>query len=116
MGGFFATPEVAPTNYTLTSDELGKKLQLQYRAVYIGLSSRNYLNKLNFKTGKGKSAVSFNPGFNFEFGYEPWGGAWHYGYYKGSGKSSQFIGNRVYGIPALSNVFFNAGVSLGIGN
>jgi len=116
LGGFFAAPRFAPANYTPTPDEQGKKLELHYSAAYIGLSSRNYLNKLHFKKGKGKNAVSFNPGFNFEFGYEPWGGDWRYGYYKGSGKSAQFISNKVYNVPALGNVFFNAGISLGIGN
>jgi hypothetical protein len=116
IGFFDALPDVAPVNYVPTPDQQGKHLQLQYHETYIGLSDKNYLNKLNFRTGKGKKAVSYNPGFYFDFGYEPWNGDWQYGYYKGSGKYSQFIGNKVYGIPNLSKIFFTTGIFIGIGN
>ena len=108
-------PGVAPVNYTPTPDQQGKQLQLQYFPTYFGLSSKNYLNKLSFRTGKGKKAVSYNSGFYANFGYEPWGGDWQYGYYKGSGRYSQFISNKVYGIPGLNKVFFTTGIFFGIG-
>ena len=115
IGGLYADPNVAPVNYVPTADQQGKKLYLRYDAAYIGLSSKNYLNKLHFSSGKGKGAVSYNSGFYVNFGYEPWGGDWRYGYDRGSGKNTEFIGNKVYGIPGLNKVFFTTGVFFGLG-
>jgi hypothetical protein len=116
IGTFIAYPNVSPVNYVPTHDQQGKQLELRYEAAYIGLSSKNYLNKLSFRTGKGKKAVSWNSGFYVDFGYEPWNGDWQYGYYKGSGKYSQFISNRIYSIPNLSNEFINIGIFIGFGS
>jgi len=116
VGELVAFPDVALIDYTPTANQAGKQLQLRYYSAYIGLSEKNYLNKLSFRTGKGKKAVSYNSGFYVDFGYEPWARDWQYGYFKGSGKYAQFISNPVYGIPALNKVFFTTGIFIGIGN
>lgn len=115
IGGLAAQPNVAPVDYVPTADQQGKSLQLRYNTAYIGLSSKNYLNKLHFKKGSGKKAVSYNAGFYANVGYEPWGGDWQYGYTKGSGKGAEFISNRVFGIPNLNKIFFSAGIFFGLG-
>src|ERR1700761_5882079 len=46
--GFNAPAADAPLNYVPTADQAGKALHLHYAAAYIGLSSRNYVNKLHF--------------------------------------------------------------------
>ena len=106
---------ISPVNYTPTEAQKGKELQLHYNATYIGLSSKNYINGLSFKSGKGKKGASYNCGFYADFGYEPWGGDWEYGYYTGSGKYAQFHSQNVYGIPHLNNVFVDMGIFIGIG-
>ncbi|HZY35319.1 MAG TPA: hypothetical protein VFE53_01645 [Mucilaginibacter sp.] len=107
---------ISPLNYTPSPDQQGQQLQLHYNATYLGLSSRNYLNKLHFTTGKGKNAISHNSGFYVDFGAEPWGGDWEYGYYKGSGKESYFKSRQVFGIPGLGKTFLDIGIFIGIGN
>ncbi len=37
------------------------------------------------------------------------------GLYKGSGKHSHFINNRVYGIPKPDQLFFETGIFMGLG-
>ncbi len=108
--------DIAPVDYIPTAAEEGRKLQLHYDAFYFGLSSKNYINALSFKSGKGKKAVSFNSGFYLDLGYEPWGGDWSYGYYTGSGKYAEFHSHTAYGIPHLNNLFIDAGIFLGMGS
>lgn len=105
-----------PLNYTPTADEADKKLYLQYSAIYIGLSSRNYINKFHFSTGKGKNKISFNSGFFCSVNIEPWESDWRYGYNKASGRYSHFISNRVYDIPKPNQLFFETGIFIGLGN
>jgi hypothetical protein len=116
-GEFLAVYNNIPlTGYTPPPAARGHQIELHYADPFAGLQSRNYFNFLHFKTGKGKNAVSFNPGCMFNLSYMPWGGNWQYGYYTGSGKSEDFHGTRETGIPNLSKVFWGTGLFLGIGN
>ncbi|MES2060728.1 MAG: hypothetical protein V4456_02325 [Bacteroidota bacterium] len=68
VGGLIITNRsLAPLNYVLSPDEIGKDMELNYSATYIGIYSKNYLNNLGFGIGKRKR-VSVKPGFyvNFE--------------------------------------------------
>ena len=114
--GFNAPSVDAPLNYMPTGDLAGKPLHLHFAAVYAGLSSRNYLNKLHFNTGKGKNKASYNSGFFVDLNDEPWGGNWRYGYDKGSGRYARFIGDQVPGIPLMNPLFMDAGIFMTIGN
>ena len=116
FGLYNGTPGITPVNYVPTTDQQGKHLHLYYEAAFFGLSSKNYFNKLHFKTGKGKKGISWNTGFHVDAGYEPWADDWKYGYYKGEGKYSTFVSNRINTIPNLNKVFFNAGIFAGIGS
>jgi hypothetical protein len=107
--------DIAPVNYTFTSSQQGQNMQLHYYNTYFGLTSKNYINGLSFRSGKGRKGVSFNSGFYFRVGYEPWKGDWEYGYYTGSGKYAQFHGQKVNGIPQLNNMFMDTGIFIGIG-
>ena len=117
FGLYNGTPGIAPVHYVPMANQVGKQLHLYYQAAFFGLSSKNYFNKLHFKTGKNKKGVlSWNTGFHVAAGYEPWAGDWKYGYYKGEGKYSTFVSNRINTIPNLNKVFLNAGIFVGLGN
>ncbi|QEC80273.1 hypothetical protein [Mucilaginibacter ginsenosidivorax] len=105
----------SPLNYVPTADQAGKSLYLDYSALYFGLSSRNYINKFHFVSGKGKNKISYNSGFFCSVNVEPWTNDWRYGYNKRSGRYTHFISNRVYGIPKPNPFFFETGVFMGIG-
>jgi hypothetical protein len=101
---------IAPVNYVLIPQEIGKDLELHYNAGYIGLSSKNYLNFLhwNIKIGKGKIPV--NAGFYAAVGFTPFARNWHYGYYKYTDSDTTFKSRKVNTIPKLSKVYANTGV------
>lgn len=113
----FSPPSVdAPLNYIPTSDQAGKTLHLKYQTFYFGLASKNYINKLSFKSGKGKKSAAYNVGILYDINYEPWEGTWEYGYTEGIGKYAHFISNKVYGIPSFSKFFMSAGLFISIGS
>jgi len=101
---------LAPLDYVPPPNPQGKIMELHYKAAYIGLLSKNYLNFLHFNTRIGGLKIPFNQGINVEIGYAPPGGSWTYGYYA---NGSTFNGNKVYTVPKPSNVFVNTGVFLG---
>jgi len=112
---------LSPVNYQPTADQQGQDLRLHYDAFYVGLTSKNYINSLHFRIGK-RSGVSFNPGFYFAFGYEPFNsGSWTYGYDVADDSDpdnpgSTFNSVKVAGIPKLNNFFMDAGIFIGFGN
>ena len=63
FGEFVVRPGVAPVDYVLTANQPGKKLELDYNAIYFGMTSKNYLNALHFKMGKGKRSFRGIPDF-----------------------------------------------------
>jgi len=114
--------DIVPVGYTLTADQQGKKLDLQYVQTFIGLSSKNYLNMLHFRTGK-RGGVSINSGFFGRVGYMPQRTYWQYGYSTSSVdltsptfKQTYFHGVNIPGIPKLNDVFADVGLFIGIGN
>lgn len=118
IGSFYANykNEILPLNYTPTPDQAGKMLELHYTSTYIGLTSKNYLTKKAIRLGKRWGAV-FIPSVFFSVGYEPFkNSSWKYGYYyiDPSDTSRHFRWNTIRNIPKLSNVFFNAGISLAV--
>lgn len=118
IGSFYANykNQVPPVNYTLTPDQIGQQLELHYTATYIGLTSKNYLNKKSIRIGKRWGAV-FIPSVSFSVGYEPFrNSAWNYGYYytQASDTSRQFKNTSIRNIPHLSKVFFNAGIIIAV--
>lgn len=100
---------IHPVNYTLTQDQVGKQLQLQYNNWYVGLSSKTYW------THHHKKHDSTLVGINVLAGYTTGSGNWKYGYYVGSGKTLSFVGQPVNGIPSIGDMFLNIGVLCGIG-
>jgi hypothetical protein len=116
--------DLAPVDYTLTPDQQGKKLKLEYSMYYIGLTSKNYLNNLHFHFGKHKK-TSFNTGFYLSAGYDPFNDrAWSYGYDDNANATIDSDGNttvpfksvKVNSVPLLNRFFMEAGIFVGIGN
>jgi hypothetical protein len=101
---------IAPVNYTLTPDQRGQQLQLQYTANYIGISSRNFLNFLHHTIRLGKGGLPINTGFFVGAGYQPNGGNWKYGYYN---TDTVFTAVKIKTIPKLSRVQVSTGVFVG---
>jgi len=112
---------LSPVNYQPTADQQGQDLRLHYDAVYLGLTSKNYFNNLHFRIGKSKG-VSFNPGFYFAFGYEPFNeGSWTYGYNVADDSDPDSPGTifnsvKIKDIPKLNSFFMDAGIFIGFGN
>ncbi|SDD74632.1 hypothetical protein SAMN05216464_102445 [Mucilaginibacter pineti] len=118
---------LAPVNYELSPDELGKDMQLNYNATFIGLYSKNYLSHLGINIGK-KKRVAITPGFYIGLEYRVGGGTWKYGYLQDNGSdtyyyedgssytttNTKFVGNKVYDVPKLANKFMSGGVFLSI--
>lgn len=107
-------------------DQVGQKMLLRYSVVYVGISSRNYINPWSFNIGKSYKFF-FRPGFYADIGYMPWDNYWEYGYYKTTktqetdddgnpytSSSTKFVGKRVNTVPALANKFVNAGFFVAI--
>jgi len=112
--------DLAPLNYTLTPDQQGKQMQLKSRNSYLGITSRNYVNRLNFFVGRGHNAV-FVSGFYAKAGWMPFRKQWEYGYYEDTGSDADgtptydFNSVKIDNIPNINNFFFDAGVFIGIG-
>lgn len=107
FGNFAAIyKHLRPDNYTLTADQQGKSLQLQFNKSFFGLSSKNYWSYIKKKGG------STIVGLEILAGYMPWSDNWQFGYYVHKPKT--FISNRVYGIPSFGKLFFNAGLLIGL--
>jgi hypothetical protein len=101
--------------YILTPDQRGKQLQLRSSNDYIGLTSRNYLSRLQFYLGKRHQAI-FTSGFYVTGGWMPFSKDWRYGYWtQDDADSSTFHNVRAYDVPNINNFFVEGGVFIGIG-
>jgi hypothetical protein len=99
-----------PVNYTLTQEQMGKQMQLQYNNWYVGISNKTYW------THHHKKHETTLIGINLLVGYTTGRGNWSYGYYIGSGKTLSFVSQPVNGIPSIGDVFLNIGLLCGIGS
>jgi len=125
VGGFqFNSYDIKPIDYTLTPDQVGKKLKLNYGMYYFGLSSKTYFNKLHTCIGKHKK-VSLNSGFYVNAGYDPFNDRiWEYGYEDNANSgidsngdiTTPFKSVTIHNIPLLNRFFMEAGIFIGIGN
>ncbi|HVS93486.1 MAG TPA: hypothetical protein VHE59_15710 [Mucilaginibacter sp.] len=121
-GGFYGHyKNIPPLYYMPTSDQAGQDLYLRYTALYIGLSTRTYFNRLHFRIGSRKKGISVNSGLFVTGGYMPFGRRWEYGYdtieYNAdeNGSSTVFNGVKISTIPYMSRFFVNAGLIVAVG-
>ena len=106
--GFFKN--IAPVNYTPTPSQKGQNLELHYNSLLVGLSTRNYLNFLqfNFKIGRGRIPV--NTGVYASVQWQPFNRTWRYGYYN---QDTVFHSVKITSIPKLGKLQGTAGVFMG---
>jgi hypothetical protein len=107
IGGFFAeNHDILPPNYRVIN---GQKMELEYRAGYLGISSKNIFLKSVYDW------LSLDLGFDINIGYMPLDGKWRYGYFIPiNNVSATFLGNYVNSLPALSKFCFSATIFIGI--
>lgn len=107
--------DIAPVNYTPTTDQQGQDLELHHEAYFVGLSTRNYFNAMRFRIGKKKDRFSLNPGFFVAARYV-FTSAWKYGYNQDNGDDdTTFESVRIHSIPNTGKFMIDAGIFIGIG-
>lgn len=120
----FDRSDIVPPGYVRTPDQEGKDLKLEYGMNYMGLTSTNFLNSMNFHFGKHKK-ISFNTGFYATVAYNVFNDRyWKYGYDDNANSTSDGDGGvnipfnsvTIHNIPLLNRFFIEAGIFVGIGN
>jgi hypothetical protein len=88
----------------------GQQLQLTYDSFYMSLTSKNYLNFLQYNARLGRARIPVNIGFFVSAGWQPGKRNWSYGYYD---QDSVFHAQKLKPIPKLGKVQGTAGVFAG---
>jgi hypothetical protein len=106
--GFFKN--IAPVNYTPTPAQQGQNLELHYNSLLVGLSTRNYLNFLQFNIKIGRGHIPVNTGVYASLKWQPFSRTWSYGYYD---QDTVFRSVKITSIPKLGKIQGTAGVFVG---
>ena len=102
MGKF---TNISPPTYNKVPD--GQQLQLTYDSFYMSLTSKNYLNFLQYNAKLGRARIPVNIGFFVSAGWQPGKRNWSYGYYD---QDSVFHAQKLKPIPKLGKVQGTVGV------
>ncbi|HEY8929933.1 MAG TPA: hypothetical protein VIM55_12120 [Mucilaginibacter sp.] len=111
IGGFSGHfTNISPLAYMTPIGENDKKFEMRYRAGFIGLTSKNYLDFTHSNLKLGKARILINSGFTASVGLMPFKRTWRYGYYE---NDSTFVAQKYNSIPKLGRVYGNVGVFVG---
>jgi hypothetical protein len=105
---------IAPVNYQLAPDEIGQSMELRYKAGYIGITSKNYLNFLHWNIKLPHGKIPVNVGVNASLGFTPFARNWRYGYMSYNDNDTTFVSHKVNSIPKMSKVYGSAGVFISL--